>query len=82
MFVLALFVTIIEVGNSYMNLLISARGLTIIQWILLIVFAIVIEVVTRYFTRGMENKRKRELYLSLIWVTFGMLFIVFWMITK
>ncbi|MFD1928080.1 hypothetical protein ACFSFY_08415 [Sporosarcina siberiensis] len=65
-----------------MFLITNAGGLKIIQWILLILFAIIIEIVTRYFTRGMEDKRKRELYLSLIWVTFGIVFIVFWVLTK
>ncbi|WP_172370369.1 hypothetical protein [Sporosarcina jiandibaonis] len=52
------------------------------NWLLIIVIAIVVELIVRYFTRGMEDKRKREKMLSLLWVAFGVILIFVWFFMK
>jgi len=50
------------------------------RWIVIIFFAIAIEVFTRFLTRNMEDKKKREKLLALIWFAFGAILIVIWSI--
>ncbi len=47
-------------------------------WLIFIVFAVLIEVVTRYLTRGMEDKKKREKLLAFIWIGFGAVLLIIW----
>ncbi|WP_210471345.1 hypothetical protein [Sporosarcina sp. 6E9] len=51
-------------------------------WLLIIVFAIVAELIIRYLTRGMKDKRKREKMLSLLWVGFGVILILIWFVMR
>jgi uncharacterized membrane protein len=48
------------------------------NWLLIIVIAIVAELIIRYLTRGMEDKKKRERMLSLLWLGFGVVLILIW----
>jgi hypothetical protein len=51
-------------------------------WLLIIVFAIVAELIIRYLTRGMEDKRKRERMLALLWLGFGVILILIWLLLR
>lgn len=51
-------------------------------WIFIIVAAFAVEFLIRYLTRDMEDKKKREKILSLLWLGFGVILIVVWLIMK
>ena len=77
------FVTLVIVHWCYkFAITLSMEGLIYIRWFILIVLAIGVEAIARFLTKGMENKKKRELLLSLIWVTFGVVLIVIWLFTR
>lgn len=46
--------------------------------IAVIIFAVVIEFAARYLTRNMEDKKKREKFLALIWVLIAVILLVIW----
>lgn len=48
------------------------------SWLLFIAFAVLIEVITRFLTRGMEDKKKREKLLAFVWVGFGGVLLLIW----
>ena len=48
-------------------------------WIVFIVFAIAVEVVARFLTRKMVDKKKRERLLAFIWIGFGVVLILIWL---
>lgn len=50
------------------------------RWILIIFFAIAVEIFVRFLTRNMEDKKKREKLLARIWIAFGAILIVIWSI--
>lgn len=52
------------------------------NWVLIIIVAIVVELVIRYFTRHMEDKRKREKVLASLWLALGVILVVYWVFTK
>lgn len=52
------------------------------SWIAIIVFAVVLEVCARYLTRNMEDKKKREKILALIWVSIGVALLLIWWFIK
>ena len=52
------------------------------NWLLIIVIAIAAELVMRYLTRDMEDKKKREKMLSLLWVALGVILVLTWLFTK
>lgn len=51
-------------------------------WIAIIGFVIAVEVAVRFLTRKMEDKKKRERLLALIWVGFGVALLVIWLILR
>jgi hypothetical protein len=52
------------------------------RWILIIFLAIVVEFFVRFLTRNMEDKKKRERLLALIWFGFGAVLVVVWLINR
>ena len=52
------------------------------RWILIIFLAIAVELFVRFLTRNMEDKKKRERFLALIWFAFGAILIVVWLINR
>jgi hypothetical protein len=52
------------------------------NWLLIIVFAIVAELIIRYLTRGMEDKKKRERMLSFLWLGVGVVLILIWLLLR
>lgn len=48
-------------------------------WIVFIAFAIGVEVIARFLTRNMEDKKKRERLLAFIWLGFGVILILIWL---
>jgi heme/copper-type cytochrome/quinol oxidase subunit 2 len=52
------------------------------RWILIIVLAIAVEFFVRFLTKNMEDKKKRERLLALIWFGFGAILIVVWLIYR
>jgi hypothetical protein len=52
------------------------------RWILIIVLAIAVEFFVRFLTKNMEDKKKRERLLALIWFGFGAILIVVWLINR
>lgn len=80
--------------STEMNDRISVLGLAIenydttrngglnMRWILIIVLAIASEFFARFLTRNMEDKKKREKLLALVWFAFGAALIVAWLIGR
>lgn len=52
------------------------------NWLFIIVIAILAELIIRYLTRGMEDKKKRERMLSLLWLGFGVTLILIWLFMR
>ncbi len=52
------------------------------KWIMVIVIAILVELVIRYFTRNMEDKQKRERVLSSLWMALAVGLVLFWIVTR
>lgn len=52
------------------------------SWLVVIAFAIAVEVFVRFLTRGMEDKKKRERLLASIWLGFGVILILIWFYLK
>lgn len=53
-----------------------------LNWIMIIVIAVLVELVIRYFTRNMEDKRKREKVLSSLWMALAVGLVITWLIAK
>jgi hypothetical protein len=58
------------------------RGGLNMRWILIIILAIAVEFFVRFLTKNMEDKKKRERLLALIWFGFGAILIVVWLIYR
>lgn len=52
------------------------------NWVMIIVIAVLVELVIRYFTRDMEDKRKREKILSGLWLALAIGLVIYWFVTK
>ncbi|QUW20533.1 hypothetical protein JSQ81_11750 [Sporosarcina sp. Marseille-Q4063] len=52
------------------------------NWIIIIMIAVVAELIIRYLTRGMEDKKKRERMLSSLWLGFGVILILIWLFLR
>ncbi|MBO0587172.1 hypothetical protein [Sporosarcina sp. E16_8] len=52
------------------------------RWIVIIFLAIAVELFVRFLTRNMEDKKKREKLLARIWLAFGAILIVVWLINR
>ncbi|MEK5067888.1 hypothetical protein [Sporosarcina sp. FSL K6-1508] len=52
------------------------------RWILIIVLAIAAEFFVRFLTRNMKDKKKREKLLAFIWLAFGVVLIIVWLIGR
>ena len=52
------------------------------NWLIIIMIAVVAELIIRYLTRGMEDKKKRERMLSLLWLGFGITLILIWLFMR
>ena len=52
------------------------------NWLLIIVIAIAAELIIRYLTRGMKDKKKRERMLSYLWLGFGVVLILIWLFLR
>ncbi|NYF25670.1 hypothetical protein [Sporosarcina sp. JAI121] len=52
------------------------------RWIIIIVLAIAAEFFARFLTRNMEDKKKREKLLALIWLAFGAVLIAVWLVGR
>ena len=48
-------------------------------WIVFIAFAIAVEMIARFLTRNMADKKKRERLLAFMWVGFGVILILIWL---
>ncbi|XKI10133.1 hypothetical protein GGGNBK_00505 [Sporosarcina sp. ANT_H38] len=60
----------------------SRNGGLNMRWILIIILAIAVEFFARFLTRKMEDKKKREKLLALIWFGFGAVLVVIWVINR
>ena len=52
------------------------------SWLLIIIMAFAAEFLIRFMTRDMEDKKKREKMLSLLWVALGVVLLLIWLFTK
>jgi len=52
------------------------------RWLVLIVAAIAVELIVRFLTRGMEDKKKRERVLAFMWLGFGVVLILIWLLLR
>jgi len=52
------------------------------RWIVIILLAIALEFFVRFLTRNMEDKKKREKLLARIWLVFGVVLLVVWLINR
>ena len=68
--------------NGRINVLRLGNGGLNMRWLLIIVLAIAVEFFVRFLTRNMEDKKKRERLLALIWFAFGAILVVVWVIKR
>jgi len=52
------------------------------RWIIIIILAIALEFFVRFLTRNMEDKKKREKLLARIWLVFGVVLLVVWLVNR
>lgn len=52
------------------------------NWVIVVIIAIVVELVIRFFTREMEDKKKRERILSSLWLVLAVGLIIYWIVDK
>lgn len=58
------------------------RGGIDLNWVLIIVVVVFIELIIRFFTRGMEDKKKREQLLAALWVVLGVVLAIVWFFAR
>jgi len=60
----------------------SRNGGLNMRWIIIIILAIALEFFVRFLTRNMEDKKKREKLLARIWLVFGVVLLVVWLVNR